>query len=90
MDIVFLIARILFSALFLASGIAHLVKADAMTQYAAYKKAPGGKLGVIATGVLLIVGSLSIAFGVFGDIGALLTPRAVVGMAIYTGSLALD
>jgi len=35
-----LIGRILFAFMFLSSGINHLVKAEAMAGYAAYKKVP--------------------------------------------------
>ena len=83
MDVVFLIARILFSLLFLMSGVAHLLKADDMAQFAAYKKAPGGKAGVILSGVLLVVGALSVLLGVFGDIGSLLIVAAMLPITFF-------
>jgi putative oxidoreductase len=43
MDIVLLIARILFAGMFIMSGINHLIKADAMTGYAQFKKVPAPK-----------------------------------------------
>ena len=50
MDIVLIIGRVLFSLVFVASGVAHLTKLEAMTGYAQYKKVPAAKLSVIATG----------------------------------------
>jgi uncharacterized membrane protein YphA (DoxX/SURF4 family) len=82
-DVVFLIARVLFSAIFLLSAIGHFTQADQMAQYAAYKKAPGGKFGVIATGVLMALGGLSILFGVFGDIGSLLIVAALLPITFF-------
>lgn len=83
MDVVFLIARILFSAIFLLSAVGHFTQADAMAQYAAYKKAPGGKFGVILTGVLLALGGLSILLGVFGELGSLLIVAALLPITFF-------
>ena len=72
MDVVLVIARILFAGLFISSGISHLTKLDAMTGYAKYKKVPAAKLSVIVSGLMILVGGLYIAFGVYADLGALL------------------
>lgn len=72
MDIVFLIGRALFAAIFIASGIGHLKQADGMAQYAAAKGVPAAKAGVLASGVVAIVGGLLILLGVYPDLGALL------------------
>lgn len=83
MDIVFLVGRILFAALFLMSAIGHLTKADAMAQYAAYKNAPGGKAGVILSGIALGLGGLAILFGVYGDIGSLLIIATLIPINVF-------
>ena len=72
MDVVLVIARIFFAGLFISSGISHLTKLDAMTGYAQYKKVPAAKLSVIISGLMILVGGLYIAFGVYADLGALL------------------
>ena len=72
MDVVLVIARILFAGIFISSGISHLTKLDAMTGYAQYKKVPAAKLSVIISGLMILVGGLYIAFGVYADLGALL------------------
>jgi len=71
-DIVLLLARILFAGIFIASGIAHLTKLEAMVGYAKYKKVPAAKLSVIVSGLLILIGGLYIVFGVYADLGALL------------------
>lgn len=43
-----------------------------MTGYAQYKKVPAAKLSVIATGLMLIIGGLYVALGIYADLGALL------------------
>ena len=80
---IFLIARILFAALFLLSAFGHFANAEAMAQYAAYKKAPGGKLGVYASGAIMGLGALSILFGVWGDIGSLLIVAALLPVTFF-------
>ena len=72
MDIVLIIGRVLFSLIFVASGVAHLTKLEAMTGYAQYKKVPAAKLSVIGTGLMLIIGGLYVALGIYADLGALL------------------
>ncbi len=72
MDVLVLIGRVLFSALFLASALGHLTQTGAMAQYAQFKGIPSPKLGVLSSGVLILVGGLSVLLGVWADLGALL------------------
>lgn len=72
MDILLVIGRVLFALLFINSGIAHLTKLEAMTGYAQYKKVPAAKLSVIVTGLMLVIGGLYVALGVYADLGGLL------------------
>lgn len=72
MDAILVIGRILFSLLFLTSGMAHLMKFEAMAGYAKYKKVPATKLSVAVSGLMIITGGLFIIFGVYADLGALL------------------
>jgi uncharacterized membrane protein YphA (DoxX/SURF4 family) len=66
------VGRVLFALIFINSGIAHLTKLNAMTGYAQFKKVPSPKLAVIVTGLMLIIGGLYVALGIFADLGALL------------------
>ncbi|WNM26672.1 DoxX family protein [Demequina capsici] len=83
MDIVFLIARLLFAVIFLLSAVGHLTQADAMAQYSAYKGAPGGKAGVILSGLTMGVGALMVLFGIFGDIGSLLIAATLIPVSFF-------
>ncbi len=83
MDIVFLIARILFAFIFVMSSIGHLTQSKAMAQYAEYKGAPGGRFGVIVTGLMMLVGSISVVLGLWGDLGSLLIALALLPMTFF-------
>ena len=72
MDAVLAIGRILFALLFISSGINHLTKLEAMTGYAKYKKVPAAKLAVLLSGVMLLLGGVYVALGIYADLGALL------------------
>lgn len=72
MDIVLVIARVLFALIFISSGISHLTKLEAMTGYEQYKKVPAAKFSVLLSGLMILIGGLYIAFGVYADLGALL------------------
>jgi uncharacterized membrane protein YphA (DoxX/SURF4 family) len=72
MNAVLVIGRVLFALIFINSGISHLTKLDAMTGYATYKKVPAAKLSVIVSGVMILIGGLYIALGIYADLGALL------------------
>jgi uncharacterized membrane protein YphA (DoxX/SURF4 family) len=72
MDIVLVIARVLFALIFISSGISHLTKLEAMTGYAQYKKVPAAKFSVVLSGLMILIGGLYIAFGIYADLGALL------------------
>ncbi|MEY4323713.1 MAG: hypothetical protein RL410_1494 [Actinomycetota bacterium] len=83
MDIVFIIGRVLFAILFVGAGIGHFKALEAMTGYAQYKKLPAAKAGVIVSGLIFLLGGLSVAFGVYGVYGALaiaavLFPTAII------------
>lgn len=72
MDVLVLIGRILFSALFLNSAIGHLTQTKAMAGYAGSRGAPAPRIAVMVSGLLLLLGGLSILLGLWADLGALL------------------
>lgn len=83
MDIVLVIGRILFAALFIMSGIGHFKNADGMGQYAQAKGVPGAKAGVLISGAIAIIGGLSILLGIYPDLGALLIVLFLVPVSFY-------
>jgi putative oxidoreductase len=73
MDVVFLIGRILFAFVFVYSGTtAHLTGYRQGVQFAKAYNVPLAELGVPLTGVVAVLGGLSVALGVWGDLGALM------------------
>lgn len=68
MRILPLLGRILFSAMFIVSGMGHF--SDQMIGYAASQGVPAASLLVPLSGVLAIVGGLSILFGFGARLGA--------------------
>ncbi|MFM9274362.1 DoxX family protein [Pseudarthrobacter sp. NKDBFgelt] len=82
MDVLVLVGRILFSALFLTSGYAHIARRQMMTVYAAGKGVPLARLLVPATGVQIIAGALMILLGIWQDLGALLLVLFLIPTAI--------
>ncbi len=72
MDAVLIIGRILFALIFINSGIMHLTKLEAMSGYAKFKKVPAAKFSVVLTGLMILIGGLYIALGIYADLGALL------------------
>lgn len=83
MNAVFLIARILFALIFLLSAVGHLTKSADMAQYAQFKGAPGGRVGVILSGVAMGIGALMVLLGIYGDIGALLVFATLIPVSFY-------
>ena len=82
MDIVLLIARIAFALMYVAGGINHLTKAEAMTGYAQFKKVPLPKQSVLLSGVALTLGGLAVATGAWIDLGALVLAVVTLVMAL--------
>jgi uncharacterized membrane protein YphA (DoxX/SURF4 family) len=81
MNSVMLIGRILFAFMFVASGLNHLTKAEAMAGYAAYKKVPAPKLANALSGILMVLGGLSVILGVYADLGAVVLAALLVSIS---------
>jgi putative oxidoreductase len=73
MDELWLIGRILYCALFIGAGIGQLVDLEGSTRYAEARGiGSASRAGVITSGLAFIVGGVSVLFGIWGDLGALL------------------
>ncbi|MDA8371667.1 MAG: DoxX family protein [Nocardiopsaceae bacterium] len=72
MEFVVLIGRILFVILFLSSAVGHLTQGKAMAGYAASKGVPLSGPATLGSGVLMLLGALSVLLGIWADLGALL------------------
>ena len=71
MAIVFLIGRIIFGGYFLLNAYNHLVKGGHMAGYAASKGVPSPKLAIFVSGVLLLIGGVSMVLGLYPLIGVI-------------------
>jgi putative oxidoreductase len=80
-DATFLIGRILFSMVFIGSGIGHLTQTEGSAQYATYKKIPNAKLMVQVSGVAMLLGGAAVILGVWMDLAGLLLAILVLIMA---------
>ena len=82
MDIVMIIGRVLFALMFLMSGLNHLTKSQAMTGYAQFKKVPAAKASVLLSGLVMLLGGLSVVLGIYADLGAIALAVLVIVMAL--------
>lgn len=83
MDVVLLIGRILFVAIFVVGGIGHLTNRKAMAEYARALGAPGGEFGVVVSGLVILVGGIMVAAGIWGDLGAILLFAFLVPTTLF-------
>ncbi|GGZ40163.1 hypothetical protein GCM10010387_38170 [Streptomyces inusitatus] len=72
MDVLVLIGRVLFVLLFLNSAVGHLTQTRALAGYAQSKGVPAPVAATAGSGVLILVGAVSVLLGVWADLGALL------------------
>lgn len=69
MDVLFLIGRVLFGGYFIMSGINHFAQHTMMTQYSGSKGVPAPGLAVGGSGLLILLGGLSVLLGFWPEIG---------------------
>lgn len=82
MDVVLLLGRVLFGALFLASAMGHLTQTPAMAGYTASRRVPFAKPMVVLTGVQILLGGASVVLGLWGDLGSLLLVAFLLPTAV--------
>jgi putative oxidoreductase len=68
-SIIFIIGRVLLGGFFINSGINHFRGITMMSGYAQMKGVPMAKVSVAFSGVLLLVGGLSILLGIYPTVG---------------------
>jgi uncharacterized membrane protein YphA (DoxX/SURF4 family) len=72
MNTLFLIGRIIFAGYFLYSGVNHFLRLRMMSDYANMKGVPLPSVAIAITGVLLLLGGLSILLGLYPLVGSVL------------------
>ncbi|NOX62005.1 MAG: DoxX family protein [Chloroflexi bacterium] len=63
MEVLFLIGRILYGGYFFLMALNHFMKLDFLSGYAQAKGVPSPKIAVLVSGLLLLIGGLSILVG---------------------------
>lgn len=71
MELLLLLGRIIFGGFFIMSGINHFANLQMMSGYAGSKNVPAPGAAVAVSGVMLLVGGLSVVFGVLPVLGLL-------------------
>jgi len=79
--VVLLLGRVLFGAVIAFTGLSHFMQTDEMTGYAEHKGLPAPKLGVLASGLLLVFGGISIVTGVLPVLSSVL----IAGFLVVSG-----
>lgn len=70
--VAFLLGRVLIGGVLAFMGVNHFLQTDAMTGYARSKGVPVARLSVLGSGLVLVLGGLSVALGLFPLLGAAL------------------
>jgi uncharacterized membrane protein YphA (DoxX/SURF4 family) len=68
--ILILVGRLLFGGFLAFQGLNHFMNTDEMAGYAGSKGVPAARFGVIASGIMLLLGGLGIILGVYPIIAA--------------------
>ena len=69
-DLAFLVGRLVFGVLLAFMGLNHFTEIDGMSGYAEAKGVPAPRLAVVASGLVLVLGGVSIVLGVYPLLGA--------------------
>ena len=72
MDIVILVGRILFGAVFVGGALGHFTQTAAMAAYTESKGIKPGRLAVLASGAWMLTGAVLVIVGAWADLGALM------------------
>ena len=82
MDTLVLIGRIILGGFFVYSGVNHFIGFGMMTQYAKMKGVPFPAVAQGMTGLMLLLGGLSIVFGIYPIVGIILLVAFLVPVSI--------
>jgi putative oxidoreductase len=70
-EYLFLLGRVLYGGFFILGGINHFMHLGMMSGFVASKGLPAGKIAIIFSGLLIIIGGLCIVLGCRPEIGVL-------------------
>ncbi|MDE3181707.1 MAG: DoxX family membrane protein [Acidobacteriota bacterium] len=81
MNVVFLIGRIILGGYFIHGAINHFTHVGSMSGYAKSKGAPAPEAAVVGSGILLLLGGLSVLLGVYPFVGCILLLIFLAGVS---------
>ncbi len=79
MDILLLVGRIILGGFFIMSGINHFANFGMMKGYSQSKGVPAAGAAVAGTGLLLLLGGLSLLLGAYPEVGVILLVIFLLG-----------
>ena len=86
MNIAFLVGRIIFGGYWLMASFNHFKNLNYMSEYARARGTPSPKLAVAGTGVILLLGGLSMLLGVYPVVGIVLLIIFLLGVSLQMHS----
>jgi putative oxidoreductase len=75
------IGRLLFSAIFIFSGVNHLTHVNQMVGYAQSAGLPAPRLAIVGSGVMILIAGIFVLLGIFARLGAALLALFLVATA---------
>lgn len=81
MDDLFFLGRIIFGGYFLVNGANHFMSDAMFVQYAAAKGVPMPEIAIVAAGLLIVVGGLSVLLGLWPHVGTLCIVLFLLGVS---------
>jgi putative oxidoreductase len=81
MNIAYLVGRIIFGCYWLMASFNHFKNLNYMSEYAKARGTPSPKLAVAGTGIILLLGGLSMLLGVYPVIGVVLLIIFLLGVS---------
>lgn len=82
MNTLLLIGRIIFGGYFVYNGVNHFIRFGMMTQYAKMKGVPFPAIAQGTTGLMLLLGGLSIVSGIYPFVGIVLLVAFLVPVSL--------
>jgi putative oxidoreductase len=76
------IGRLLFSAIFIFSGVNHFIQVNSMTQHAQSAGLPAARLAILGTGALLLVCGICVLLGIVTRLSAALIALFLVAAGL--------
>ncbi|MGW9267307.1 DoxX family protein [Gordonia terrae] len=83
MDIVILIGRILFAAIFAGGALGHFTNTATMSQYCESSGLRPGRVYVLGSGIWMLAAIILIVLGAWADLGALMLVVFLIPTAVF-------